>query len=400
MKGNIVSHHVAVIGAGFGDEGKGQMVDYFARTGNFSYVVRYNGGGQAGHTVVTEDGKRHVFSQLGSGSFRDIPTHLSRFFLFNPIYFMEERRVFTALHGGAPKVTISASAEIVIPLDVIANRQSETERGHTRHGSCGHGIFQAQQRAMYPRMSLWVGRARKMKDHEILKFLEDAHRKFPQYGTALELDVANRVFLENLRAALDCVKVMDDDDILRCHHSIFEGAQGLLLDKDSGFFPHVTPSHTGLTNVVSLIAGSGDGSVNPYYVTRTYLTRHGEGPLYHGWANPSVATEQWQADKLGKLAEDATNVHNQWQGHLRRGPLSTRQMEFAIRKDWWAAEKMGGPCFISEPQLAVTWCNYNPYCVEGPRVMDALRDGMHFADGPITISFQAHGPTADDVSTK
>ena len=140
-----MSHHVAVIGAGFGDEGKGQMVDYFARTGNFSRVVRYNGGSQAGHTVVTPDGRRHVFSQIGAGAFQEIPTHLSRFFLFNPIYFMEERRAFQATTGRFPKVTISSSAEIIIPLDVMGNRQRETERGDARHGSCGHGILQAQQ---------------------------------------------------------------------------------------------------------------------------------------------------------------------------------------------------------------------------------------------------------------
>ena len=227
-----------------------------------------------------------------------------------------------------------------------------------------------------------------------------ARSKFPQFGTPEEHEVADRVFIENFRSAMNLIDIADDSKVLSKHHCIFEGAQGLLLDRDSGFFPHVTPSNTGLTNIVSLICDSGDGSVNPYYVTRTYLTRHGEGPLYHEWANPSVATEEWQAGKLGQMEEDKTNVHNEWQGHLRRGPLSTRQLEFAVRKDWWTAEKMGGPCFVSDPQLAVTWCNYNPYCVEGPRVLDALRDGMHFADGPLVISHQAHGPTARDVTTK
>lgn len=395
-----MSHHVAVIGAGFGDEGKGQMVDYFASTGNFSYVVRYNGGSQAGHTVVMPDGRRHVFSQLGSGSFRGLPTHLSRFVLFNPIYFMEEYRLFNELNGSVPKVTISPQTEIIIPLDVMGNRKHETERGHERHGSCGHGILQAQRRSMYPRLSLHVSRLRHMKDSDILAFLELCRSKFPQFATQSECEIANRVFVENLRAAMDVVKIAEDNDVLTDHHCVFEGAQGLLLDKDSGFFPHVTPSNTGLQNIAAMIADGGDGSVNPYYTTRTYLTRHGEGPMYHSWANPSVATSQWQADKLGKIAEDRTNVHNEWQGHLRLGPLSIRQMEYAIRKDYWETSKLGGPCFISDPQLAVTWCNYNPYCVEGPKVLDALRDGMHFADGPIPISFQAHGPTADDVTNK
>ena len=395
-----MSHHVAVIGAGFGDEGKGQMVDYFASTGNFSYVVRYNGGSQAGHTVFTDDGRRHVFSQLGAGSFQGLPTHLSRFFLFNPIYFMRERETFQRAFGSVPSVTVSPQMEIVIPLDVMANRQREIDRGDERHGSTGHGILQAQRRSMYMRLSLWVNRVKNMRDYELLAFLEECRSKFPQFGTREEHETANRVFVENLRAALDVVKVCNDGDVLQRHHCIFEGAQGLLLDKDSGFFPHVTPSSTGLENIVSMIADSGDGSVNPYYVTRTYLTRHGRGPMYHEWANPSVATEQWQADKLGQIAADATNVHNEWQEHLRRGPLSTQQLEFAIRKDYWTAEKKGGPCFISDPQLAVTWCNYNPYCVEGPKVMDALRDGMHFVGSPIPISFMAHGPRTGDVTSK
>ncbi len=399
-----MSHHVAVIGAGFGDEGKGQMVDYFARTGNFSYVVRYNGGSQAGHTVVTADGRRHVFSQLGSGSFWGIPTHLSRFFLFNPIYFMEEYRRLGELVSHVPKVTISPRAEIIIPLDVMGNRQRETERGGSRHGSCGHGILQAQRRSMYPRLSLWVSRTQKMRDHEITAFLAQCRSKFPQFGTPEEHETADRVFVENLRAALDVIKVGDDDSVLDRHHCIFEGAQGLLLDRDSGFFPHVTPSNTGLLNVAAMIADSEGGSVNPYYVTRTFLTRHGEGPMYYDWIGGNPANRTYVDASIKFLEEnipnDSTNVHNQWQGALRHSMLSTRQLEFAVRKDYWAAEKVGGACLISDPQLALTWCNYNPPSLEGPKVQDALRDGLHFADGPIPISFQAHGPTADDITTK
>ena len=62
---------IAVVGAGYGDEGKGAITDYFAHHNPNSIICRYNGGAQAAHTVTTPDGKRHVFSHLGAGSFSD-----------------------------------------------------------------------------------------------------------------------------------------------------------------------------------------------------------------------------------------------------------------------------------------------------------------------------------------
>ncbi len=74
----------AVIGANFGDEGKGLITDYLAQTGG-DVVVRFNGGAQAGHTVVTPEGRRHVFSHFGSGSFAELPTFFSQHTIVNPI---------------------------------------------------------------------------------------------------------------------------------------------------------------------------------------------------------------------------------------------------------------------------------------------------------------------------
>lgn len=69
-----------VIGSSFRDEGKGLMTDYYASQNPDAVIVRYNGGAQAGHTVTTPDGKRHVFSHFSSGSFAGNPTYLSHFF--------------------------------------------------------------------------------------------------------------------------------------------------------------------------------------------------------------------------------------------------------------------------------------------------------------------------------
>ena len=80
-----------VIGANFGDEGKGLVTDYLCSQGA-GVVVRFNGGAQAGHTVVTPEGERHVFRHFGSGTFLGVPTFLSQFFVCNPILFFEERK--------------------------------------------------------------------------------------------------------------------------------------------------------------------------------------------------------------------------------------------------------------------------------------------------------------------
>ncbi len=76
-----MSKVIAVIGAGYGDEGKGLMTDYFSSQYDDAVVIRSNGGAQAGHTVVTPEGQRHVFSHFGSGTFNGSPTFLSRHFV-------------------------------------------------------------------------------------------------------------------------------------------------------------------------------------------------------------------------------------------------------------------------------------------------------------------------------
>src|SRR5471032_1189579 len=90
---------LAVIGAGYGDEGKGLLVDALAAAGETAIVCRSNGGAQAGHTVTLADGRRHVFHHLGSGALAGAATHLSRFFVHHPMLLQEERRAVATLVG-------------------------------------------------------------------------------------------------------------------------------------------------------------------------------------------------------------------------------------------------------------------------------------------------------------
>src|SRR3954467_7607322 len=77
--------HVIVVDLGYGDAGKGTVVDWLCTQGPVQAVVRFNGGGQAAHNVVLPDGRHHTFAQFGSGTLRGVPTHLSRFVVVDPL---------------------------------------------------------------------------------------------------------------------------------------------------------------------------------------------------------------------------------------------------------------------------------------------------------------------------
>ena len=114
-----------VVGANFGDEGKGLMTDYFSSISSNSIVVRFNGGAQAGHTVVTPDDKRHVFSHFGSGTFNKVPTYLSEYFICNPTLYKKE---FLELKecGIKPMVHFAHDCMFSNPFDMLINQIVES----------------------------------------------------------------------------------------------------------------------------------------------------------------------------------------------------------------------------------------------------------------------------------
>ncbi len=244
----------AVIGAGYGDEGKGLMTDYHAFAGA-SRVVRSNGGAQAGHTVTTADGRRHVFHHFGSGAFAGVPTHMSSFFVMNPIVFMEERQALVTL-GGEVGITGSPDSIVTTPYDMIINQIIETKRGIARHGSCGLGIGETEERCLRPDYALrysdihsregeLADKLRRIRDEWVpIRLAAFGVDIIPSgFQAALSSDDVIDRYIEDCRFYRGDVIALDDadlpDDIL------FEGAQGLLLDQTYGSFPYVTRSNTG-----------------------------------------------------------------------------------------------------------------------------------------------------------
>jgi adenylosuccinate synthase len=271
-----------VLGLGFGDEGKGTIVDWLARRAPAPpLVVRWNGGPQAAHHVVTDDGRTHCFAQLGSASF--VPgarTHLGPDMAIDVYALHAEAAVFD--DDVLARTTIDPRCVLVTPWHAILGRVREAVRGPHRHGSTGRGVGEAKlgvhlvagalgrgftarihalRAALLATASAVVGAAACAEAHALI-----ARGADPEL-LELFLDAAHRPL-----AITDQLPVAD--------HVIFETAQGALLDREHGFFPHVTPSR--ITRAAADHAARQLGLTGPlevWGVLRAYHTRHGEGPL-------------------------------------------------------------------------------------------------------------------------
>lgn len=323
-----------VIGANFGDEGKGLTTDYLAaQAGGDALVVRFNGGAQAGHTVVTPEGKRHVFSHFSSGSFAGAATFLSRFFVCNPLLFMKEHELLRKVCP-VPAMYADLGAPVTTPYDMMINQIVEEARGSGRHGSCGMGFGETIERHASPFPVSFAdladtegmtGRLRRIRE----EWLPARLRKL---GIDAVPDVwRDRIasagvlgkFMEDTRRFLEMVKPAGPSFLKDTRQPvIFEGAQGLLLDQERGWFPHVTRSYTGIRNVLGLAEDAGIDELDVYYITRAYATRHGAGPMPHELPKAPYAR-----------IEDKTNVTNTYQGSLRFGWLDGDLLAASIEKD-------------------------------------------------------------------
>jgi adenylosuccinate synthase len=392
-----------VIGSNFGDEGKGLLTDCFAREygGSGVLVARCNGGAQAGHTVVADGGVRHVFSHFGAGSLAGADTLLSRHFIANPILFQREHGELERL-GAATRVFVDPRAILTTPFDMLINEMAETSRGAARHGSVGLGINETVTRSEEPDFWLPVGQAVRDRDAaaKVLRAIRDAWvpRRVAALGIEAEYGrrralIESESLFENWLAVLDDflrrVHVQWDTDVLREHENVvFEGAQGLALDQVRGTFPHVTRSHTGVRNVVELLAELLDADVAVTYATRGYLTRHGAGPL------------------RGELREkpfpgvyDVTNVAHEFQGCLRYALLDVADLRARITEDFRDAERAGirmgvaVTCLDQLPEVA-RWTR-DGEVVHGSAddLVDEIAAGV-----PAEEVLVSHGPRACDVA--
>ena len=319
-----------VIGLGYGDEGKGVTTDALCRQVEKPLVVRFSGGHQAGHTVVSPDGRRHVFSNFGAGTLAGAATFWSRNCTFNPVGFATERAVLVGL-GVEPTYFVDPLAPVTTPYDVLYNRH--LERGQ-RHGSCGLGfgatIARHEGPAKLHAMDLLYDFVLEKKLPAVAAYYAGLGVAFEEARLAHLLDDFHQRVLalrsQQIRTC-DLAQVLAENSF---DQVIFEGSQGLLLDQEIGYFPHVTRAYVSTRNALGMIRKYSLPDPEIYYVTRAYQTRHGNGPLTNEHLKP-----------LLRKTPEETNVYNGWQGPQRRSLLDINQLRFALAAD--AAYSYGLP---------------------------------------------------------
>jgi adenylosuccinate synthase len=314
-----------VAGLGFGDEGKGSIVDYLC-SGHFPdrgrLVVRFNGGAQAAHNVVTGEGRHHTFAQFGSGTLQGARTHLSRFMLLNPLNMMREAAHLQELGIADPwgLVTADPGAMVITPYHVLACRQREENRSPGRHGSCGEGIWETVLLGLtHPSTTLRAGDLTD-RGRTYGKLISIAAALSGKGGTPFSAPLPSEIAAEYQKLAA-LIAIRPDPEVLgpalKEGGVVFEGAQGILLDPHYGCDPYVTGTDTTFANAEALIHEAGGASAVRIGVTRTYMTRHGPGPF---------PTE----DKALSIPEPH-NRENPWQGPVRCGYLDVKALRYALR---------------------------------------------------------------------
>lgn len=326
---------IAVIGKNFGDEGKGFTCSRLASSLKKALIIKHNGGGQAGHTVEDPEGKwRFIHHQIGAGAEYHVPTLFSDSFMPDLFQLGKEVKDFTELFGFQPILYSEKNARITTIDDVLLNMGAEVARGKNRHGSCGMGIEECVQRnaAGY---GITVKELATMTKQDLLHRLKHIRKEYMgiraeilgiqapnPYYVMLNNETVLENFVEEVKENVKLLTLVDADRkwLEGFQHLIFETGQGLLLDQDyETYAPHLTSSKTGIHNTAIFLDKRGLSLDEAIYVTRPYVTRHGNGPL------PCEVDRS----ELPGVGEDLTNQPNEWQGTLRYAKHESLEAFFA-----------------------------------------------------------------------
>jgi adenylosuccinate synthase len=279
-----MAKNVVVLGTQWGDEGKGKVVDLL--TDQASYVVRYQGGHNAGHTLVIE-GEKTVLHLIPSGILREnVTCVIGNGVVLSPEALLKEMAMLEA--RGVPvkeRLVISEACPLILPYHIELDLAREAARGNKAIGTTGRGIGPAYEDKVSRRglrvgdlfnPELFASKLKEVLSYHNFMLTEYYKVEAVDYDTVLKqaLDVAD--LLKSM--------VVDVTDLLETARKtdkaiMFEGAQGTLLDIDHGTYPYVTSSNTTVGGVAT---GAGFGPLNIDYVlgiVKAYTTRVGSGPF-------------------------------------------------------------------------------------------------------------------------
>jgi adenylosuccinate synthase len=335
----LIREAAVVVDLGCGDQGKGSVTDYLVRARGAHAVVRFNGGAQAGHNVVTDDGRHHTFAQFGAGSFvAGVESWLTADVAVQPwaMVVEAERLAQVGVTDAFARTHIAGAAPVITPFHRAANRLRERARAEGRHGSCGVGVGETVRDAR-TLGDADVLRVRDLRDGAAVRAklrrvqerkraeltAETGRRGVAEEDAVLDDAAMVEVYAGLLAGFVAAARVVDQGALgamlRRPGAVIFEGAQGVLLDEWRGFHPHTTWSTCTAEGALAALGGCGyEGAVTRWGVLRAYATRHGAGPM---------VTED--AGLTARLRE-AHNRDDGWQGGFRVGCFDAVAARYAM----------------------------------------------------------------------
>jgi adenylosuccinate synthase len=279
-----MARNVVIIGTQWGDEGKGKLVDWLTETARG--VVRFQGGHNAGHTLVI-GGRKQVLRLIPSGILRDgVTCYIGNGVVVSPTALLQEiDELEKAGVSVRDRLRVSATATLILPYHVALDQAREAKRGEAKIGTTGRGIGPAYEDKV-ARRGL---RIQDLDDaaafrERVVEALDLHNFTLTKYLGAAAVDAEQVIdealaLGERVRPMVADVPALLAQAMARGEPLLFEGAQGALLDVDHGTYPFVTSSNC-VAGAASAGAGVGPQSLHRVLgIVKAYTTRVGSGPF-------------------------------------------------------------------------------------------------------------------------
>lgn len=378
----------AVLGLQFGDEGKGKVTDYLSD--RFDMVVRFNGGGNAGHTVVN-GGKTYKFHLLPSGSLQSPLVILGNGMVIDPPALIKEMESIENL-SERTRVAISNLAHVVTPIHRVLDSREEEVRGSMKIGTTAQGIgptYEDKYARTGIRMMDLLDRDILSQKIEVIYRMKEMLLKDSEFAIKEKREeLVDKLFEDS--KPLQKYLCYTEDLIHEGYRSgktiLFEGAQGTMLDIDFGMYPYVTSSNA-LAGALSLGAGFPFRRVDRVIgVVKSYVSRVGSGPF------PTELSGK-QADLLRDLGHE----YGTTTGRPRRvGWLDIPMLKYAIRMndvDTIALTRLDTLGMMSEIKVCTSYMKNGAEQTHIPRTLQEM-EGLELK----YRSFEPWGPIENNGS--
>ena len=311
-----------ICGSNYGDEGKGTVVANYTKNRENVLNVLTNGGAQRGHSILTKDGNI-TFQHFGSGTYHGADSYYSQFFIIHPMQFVKE---YETLIVKPKNIYRDYRCRWTTPYDTMANIIAKKS-----YNTCGMGVWNTIKRSRLTELNSLFDDFIAMTDFDKIVYLNKIKS---YYEKDLEIpfswkEIWNSKFLQE-HFISDCYFINEHTKVcpfnkMEYKNIIFENGQGLLLCDTGKDTTDTTPSNTGISYSLEMIKELENvGNVTAHYVTRPYLTRHGDGEMEHQTDRKYISKD---------VNEDRTNHFNDFQGNFRYGKLDIASLKERILKD-------------------------------------------------------------------